>query len=112
MTSAVHVSAPCRLHFGMLSFGHADRAEFGGVGAMIEPPKVEVDIAPAYTFQAGGPHADRVVRFVNELADHWKLESLPKCVIEAQSPRDHTGLGVGTQLGLAVAAGLRRFLQL
>ena len=42
----------------------------------------------------------------------WQLPSLPACAIEVRSPPDHTGLGVGTQLGLAIAAGLRRFLQL
>jgi beta-RFAP synthase len=37
---------------------------------------------------------------------------LPPCEINARTPSDHIGLGVGTQLGLAVAAGLRRFLKL
>ena len=55
---------------------------------------------------------NRVSQFVNELTEDWQLESLPKCRIEAHSPADHSGLGVGTQLGLAVAAGLRRFLGL
>ena len=50
MTAAVHVQAPCRLHFGMFSFGHADRAEFGGVGVMIEPPNVQVAISAADSF--------------------------------------------------------------
>ncbi len=46
MNAAVHVRTPCRLHFGMFSFGHANSAQFGGVGAMIEPPNVEVTISP------------------------------------------------------------------
>ena len=50
MTHAVHVRAPCRLHFGMFSFGHADRPQFGGVGVMIDPPAVELTFIPAARF--------------------------------------------------------------
>jgi beta-ribofuranosylaminobenzene 5'-phosphate synthase len=112
MMEAVHVRAPCRLHFGMLSFGHIDRAQFGGVGMMIQPPAVKVTIAPAERFMATGTLADRVERFVRLAAEHWRLDHLPPCTIEARSPRDHIGLGVGTQLALATAAGLRRFFHL
>lgn len=112
MTTAVTVRTPCRLHFGMFSFGQPNRAQFGGVGAMIEPPNIEVEILPANCFAVQGSLADRTRRVVELLADRWKLASLPACDISVRSPRDHTGLGVGTQLNLAVAAGLRRFLNL
>jgi beta-ribofuranosylaminobenzene 5'-phosphate synthase len=112
MTKGVYVRTPCRLHFGMFGFGHADKAQFGGVGAMIEPPSVEVDILPANCFIVHGSLADRTRQVVELLAAQWRLSSLPTCEIVVRSPRDHTGLGVGTQLGLAVAAGLRRVLNL
>ncbi|HVT28742.1 MAG TPA: hypothetical protein VHE81_12075, partial [Lacipirellulaceae bacterium] len=44
--------------------------------------------------------------------EHWGLGSLPACEIAVESPPNHVGLGVGTQLALAVAAGLRRFFGL
>jgi beta-RFAP synthase len=94
----------------MLGFGHVDRAQFGGVGLMIDPPRVELAIRPAARFAAGGPLAGRVEQFVEALRSQWQLESLPACEIEVSSPPDHAGLGVGTALGLAAAAGLRRFL--
>ncbi len=112
MSSAVHVRTPCRLHFGMFSFGRTDQREFGGVGVMVEPSNVQVDISRSDRFAVSGPFSGRVSRFVNEIAKNWKLESLPACSIEVRSPPDHTGLGIGTQLGLAVASGLRRFLRL
>ena len=111
MTKAIHVRAPSRLHFGMFSFGHADRPQFGGVGAMVEPPAVEVTISPAAMFAARGAMAHRVTEFVDKLVRRWSL-STPACEIRVEAPRDHVGLGVGTQLGLAVAAGVRRFLSL
>jgi beta-RFAP synthase len=112
MSKTVRVHAPCRLHFGLFSFGHADRPQFGGVGAMIDPPAVEVTITPADRFTTRGDHPSRVERFVDLLVRRWELDTWPTCEIRVEAPRDHTGLGVGTQLGLSVAAGLRRFLGL
>lgn len=112
MKTVVEVHAPCRLHFGMFSFGNPDRPQFGGVGVMVEPPCVEIRILPAHQFQARGSLADRTRQFVEQIVSQWKLPSLPSCEIAVQSPPSHIGLGVGTQLGLAIAAGLRRFLHL
>ncbi len=112
MSASVNVRTPCRLHFGMFSFGCEDRPQFGGVGVMVEPPSVCVSIQPADRFSVRGDHAGRARQFVELAASTWQLPSLPNCRVEIRSPGDHTGLGVGTQLGLAIAAGLRRFLQL
>jgi beta-ribofuranosylaminobenzene 5'-phosphate synthase len=112
MTTAIRVRTPSRLHFGMFGFGSPDRAQFGGVGVMIEPPNVEFEILPADGFAVHGPLADRTRQVVELLVDRRKLRSFPACRISVSSPRDHTGLGVGTQLSLAVAAGLRRFMNL
>jgi beta-RFAP synthase len=110
----VQVRTPCRLHFGMFSFGSTDKAQFGGVGMMVGPPYVDVRIEPAGRFTINGSTAQRqrTMWIVERLAWEWKLGDLPACKITVASPRDHTGLGVGTQLSLAVAAGLRRFLGL
>jgi beta-RFAP synthase len=96
----------------MFGFGSPDRAQFGGVGAMIEPPNVEVEISPVDSFAVHGSLTDRTRQTVELLVDRWGLPSLPECSIRVHSPRDHTGVGVGTQLNLAIAAGLRRFLRL
>jgi len=113
MSDAVSVRAPCRLHFGMFRFGHPGLPEFGGVGMMVDSPAVELTIRPADHFVARGFLASRIEKFAQAAAQHWRLPGLPACEIVCQSsPREHRGLGVGTQLGLAVAAGLRRFLEL
>ena len=112
MSGSVVVRTPCRLHFGMFSFGQTDRPQFGGVGVMIEPPGVEVHFARAERFAVHGTLAIRAKQFVELAVRNWGLDKLPSCEIEVRSPGDHTGLGVGTQLGLAIAAGLRRFMAL
>jgi beta-RFAP synthase len=112
MSRSVAVRAPTRLHFGLFSFGHSNDPQFGGVGVMIEPPTVDVTISPSTAFIARGALSDRVVKFAEMLAKQWKLGDAPACDIHVEAPRNHTGLGVGTQLALAVAVGLREFLEL
>jgi beta-RFAP synthase len=110
MSRSVHVHAPCRLHFGMFTFGHADGWQFGGVGVMIEPPAVAVTISPSPAFSVSGTLPERVVKFVDKLTARWKLGTLPACKVHVEAPREHAGLGVGTQLALATAVGMQRFL--
>jgi beta-ribofuranosylaminobenzene 5'-phosphate synthase len=110
--SVVAVSAPCRLHFGMFSFGRPDHPAFGGVGMMIEPPTIELKISPAASFSACGDYVDRVSNCAARLVRAWNLDSLPLCKIDVRSAPNHVGLGVGTQLGLSVAVGLRCYLDL
>jgi beta-RFAP synthase len=96
----------------MFGFGRSDRPQFGGVGAMIEPPCIEVEISPADTFTVRGALPIRTQSIVELVADRWNLRGLPRCEIMVRSPRDHTGLGVGTQISLTIATGLRSFLGL
>jgi beta-RFAP synthase len=96
----------------MFSFGHMDQPQFGGVGVMIDPPAVELRIATSSHFEATGSHAERVKQFVERSSTRWGLPGWPACQMDVRAPRDHIGLGVGTQLGLSVAAGLRRFVRL
>jgi beta-ribofuranosylaminobenzene 5'-phosphate synthase len=111
MSRSVHVRAPSRLHFGMFSFGREDQPQFGGIGVMVDRPAVEITITPASEFIAHGSHSHRVERFVAAITTNWQLAAPPACEIRVSAPPDHVGLGVGTQLGLAVAAGLRRYLE-
>lgn len=113
----VHVTAPSRLHFGLLSFGNdptdTDKRQFGGVGAMIQKPGLRLSISPAEQLTAEGPLAERVLEFAQRWAVFHSLDSPLRCKIEIHStPTEHTGLGVGTQLGLAVACGLNAFYRL
>jgi beta-ribofuranosylaminobenzene 5'-phosphate synthase len=112
MTGRVEVRAPCRLHFGMFGFGQPEGRQFGGVGVMLDSPAVELRFSPANEFAVQGKLAQRVKHFVELALRAWNIAELPNCCIDVQSPPDHTGLGVGTQLGLATATGLRRFLEL
>ena len=109
--AAVRVTAPSRLHFGMLSFGQADVPPFGGLGAMIDAPRLRLSFTPADAFEVRGPLAERAADFVRRACQHREMVNDPACLIEVlEAPPEHCGLGVGTQLALAVSAGLAALL--
>ena len=104
---AGEVRAPARLHLGMLSFGDPEVRSFGGVGVMVDRPGVHVRLRRAEAFLGRGPLAERAVGFAREAAKTWGLPEKAACEIEVvATPRAHVGLGSGTQLALAVAAGM------
>ena len=108
ISPCIEVRTNCRLHFGLTSLGHdPTRPQFGGVGVMVSPPGVHLELSRASEFSATGLLSDRVRRVAAAVAHHWGLPTLPDIRIQVvTSPREHTGLGVGSQLDLAVAAGL------
>lgn len=108
MSRCVEVRTNCRLHFGLTSFGYRDsRPQFGGVGVMVAAPGVHLRIRSAEKFSVSGLLQDRVSDFANTVVQQLGLSALPGVCIEAlATPAQHSGLGVGTQLGSAVAAGL------
>lgn len=108
----IRVVAPSRLHFGLFRVPTANTVRgservFGGVGLMVEQPGVVVDVRPAESWQFEGTLASRAQVFAMRY-----LLSVPEerqrafQVLVERCPAEHTGLGVGTQLGLAVAKSL------
>lgn len=101
------VRAASRLHFGMFGFGPELPRQFGGVGMMIEAPALVVQITAGASSKKLNPLEDRASEFASRAARFFQLDPDASFAIEvAASPRQHQGLGLGTQLGLAVAAGI------
>jgi beta-RFAP synthase len=115
------VTAPSRLHFGLFHVPATDFTHwpgpdggpglpvraFGGVGLMIDRPGVVVTVRPADAWQVEGALASRAqaaaLRFVAGLPEP---DRRPFQVLVEQCPPEHVGLGVGTQLALAVSRAL------
>jgi beta-ribofuranosylaminobenzene 5'-phosphate synthase len=106
--TTIEVCTPGRLHLGMISFGNPAVRSFGGVGVMVEGLGVAVRMKPAAALTASGPLADRAVAFARHCADAWALGDVSCEVNVMAAPPAHVGLGSGTQLALAVAAGMRQ----
>jgi beta-RFAP synthase len=106
MTEIV-VTAPARLHFGMLDPAGIGARRFGGCGVAVEFPRVVVAVRPASGQEviALGSQAGRATAFAGRARDAFGHRGgLEVEVREAIPP--HAGLGSGTKLGLAVALGV------
>lgn len=110
MSGAVHVSAPCRLHFGLLRAAHTEGPAFGGLGLMLAAPRVELTASAAPDWQITGPQRERVAAIARAALAQAPRERRPDAlhIHVAELPPLHHGLGVGTQLALAVAAAVRQ----
>jgi beta-ribofuranosylaminobenzene 5'-phosphate synthase len=99
------VTAPARLHFGMLDPMGVGARRFGGFGVGVEYPRVVVGVDRAHGTEASvvsGPQADRAAAFADRARSEFGLrEEVAVTVYEAIPP--HTGLGSGTKLALAIA---------
>jgi beta-ribofuranosylaminobenzene 5'-phosphate synthase len=115
------VTAPSRLHFGLLSLpvdgpdcwpgidggpGLPVR-QFGGVGLMIDQPGIVVRVVPADEWLATGPLGPRALAFAVQFVESLpQIERRPFRITVERAADEHTGLGTGTQLGLAVAKAI------
>ncbi len=110
----VRLVAPSRLHFGMLSVNPKRGRQYGGVGAMIARPGIRLRFEPAPRLQTVGPLAGRAMRVLRHLlAEDSRVgggDASATCrVVIESAPREHVGLGTGTQLSMSLAAGLHAF---
>ena len=110
------VVAPSRLHFGLLHLPTAGETHwpgptgernlpmrrFGGLGLTIADPGVVVRVTTHCQWEGRGPNSERAIAFAQHIVK--RLPNQQPLLIEVeQCPPQHVGLGVGTQLGLAIA---------
>jgi beta-ribofuranosylaminobenzene 5'-phosphate synthase len=103
----VVVSAPARLHFGMLDPAGIGSRRFGGIGVGVESPRVVVGVRPrsGEDVIAHGAQVERATMFAARArAAFGHRGGVEVDVREAIPP--HVGLGSGTKLGLAIARGV------
>ncbi len=102
---SIFVEAPARLHFGVLDLrGQLGRC-FGGLGAAIPSPSLLIEASPADRLLAEGPDADRALEFATRWLAYQGKTGGAQLHVHRTIP-SHSGLGSGTQLGLAVARAL------
>jgi beta-ribofuranosylaminobenzene 5'-phosphate synthase len=107
----MHIRTASRLHFGLLGWGLPAGRQFGGIGLMIDEPGIELTVERASSWSIQGPMAQRVVQLVDSLEARLRAAGatvLPARIRVASVPPAHVGLGVGTQLCLAVARAVFR----
>ena len=104
--SGVVVTAPARLHFGMLDpLGFGGR-RYGGIGVGVEAPRVVVAVSETRDeVRASGPQADRAATFARRAVTSFGLGGGVAVDVREAIPA-HSGLGSGTKLGLSIARGV------
>jgi beta-RFAP synthase len=112
----ITVQTASRLHFGLLSLAEPGQPwpdstsaarRFGGVGLMVQDPALHLQVEPCSKWCAEGPLADRALAFAHRLAENLGDQAGPPQRLSIRTaPPEHVGLGVGTQLGLAVGSAV------
>jgi beta-ribofuranosylaminobenzene 5'-phosphate synthase len=101
------VTAPARLHFGMLDPAGLGPRRFGGCGVAVECPRVVVAVRSRSgdDVVAQGPQTERAVAFTRRAREAFGYRGGVEVDVREAIP-PHTGLGSGTKLGLAIARGV------
>jgi beta-ribofuranosylaminobenzene 5'-phosphate synthase len=102
----VIVTAPARLHLGFLDLNGGLGRRFGGMGLSIGRVQTRVAIEAASRPHVEGADAARAERYLDIMRHALALTGEFRLTVEDAAPA-HSGLGSGTQLALAIAAGLR-----
>jgi beta-RFAP synthase len=101
------VTAPARLHFGMLDPAGIGARRFGGCGVAVESPRVVVAVRPrsGEEVTAHGSQAERAGAFASRARAAFGYRGGVEVELREAIP-PHVGLGSGTKLGLAIAQGV------
>ncbi len=109
----IRIAAPNRLHFGLLHVPAPGEPEslrrFGGLGLMLRQPGVTVSVDTADGWSSTGPSADRALTVARRVAGRMHFDRAFRIAVES-CPPEHVGLGVGTQLAMAVADAMGQLL--
>jgi beta-RFAP synthase len=102
---SVFIEAAARLHFGVLDLRGDLGRRFGGLGAAVPAPSLLLEAAPDRRLSAHGPDAARARLFAERFLAYHGVAGGARLTVHRAIP-PHSGLGSGTQLGLAVGRAL------
>jgi beta-RFAP synthase len=105
--ASVSVTAPARLHLGFLDPSGGLGRRFASIGLAIAELGTRISLRTAASARIEGPEHARAARHLEIMQRHLRLRGFYAAKIEQTVPA-HAGLGSGTQIALAVAAGIRR----
>lgn len=106
--SSVMVKALGRLHLGFLDMhGGLLNRRFGGLGLGITGVETKLIARHADNVSVIGSSSSRAVEFVKKTISNFNIKGGVEIEIESSIP-EHSGLGSGTQLSLAIATAVTR----
>jgi beta-ribofuranosylaminobenzene 5'-phosphate synthase len=105
--AGITVTIPARLHLGFLDLHGGLGRRFGSIGLAITGLRTKIAFRRARKNHVTGPERERVMGHVEKMMQRLALGDSHMVDVLEVVPA-HAGLGSGTQLALAVAAGVRR----
>jgi beta-ribofuranosylaminobenzene 5'-phosphate synthase len=105
-TDSITVTIPARLHLGFLDLNGSLGRRFGSIGLAISGLRTKVAFGSAPKNHVTGPEHERVMSHVAKMVQRLGINGSHAVDVLEVVPA-HAGLGSGTQLALAAAAGIR-----
>jgi beta-ribofuranosylaminobenzene 5'-phosphate synthase len=103
----VYVKTPARLHLGLIDLNGDLGRMFGGLGVGINRPNVILEVQPSERLVVTGEKTEQVKTLAKRFLETYHVKSNVTIEVK-QIIAEHTGLGSGTQLALAVATALAK----
>jgi beta-ribofuranosylaminobenzene 5'-phosphate synthase len=107
----VTVTTSARLHMGFFDLTGSSERKFGGLGLAIDAPTTKVQFAKSKNLLFDAKSSENVTKIVKNMVESFNLPTSFSVEILHAIPV-HAGLGSGTQLALAIGAGLNQLFGL
>lgn len=101
----VTVTTGCRLHLGFTNLSEDVGRSFGSIGVALDRPICTVVVEESEALEIVSDDREHIRAWVRRFSDAFGVEPLVSIAVRERIP-EHVGLGSGTQLALAVGAGL------
>ena len=103
----VYVKTPARLHLGLIDLNGDLGRIFGGLGVGINHPNVILEAEQSENFAVTGEKTEQVTTLAKRFLEAYNIKANAAINVKQVIP-EHSGLGSGTQLALAVATALAK----
>ena len=103
----VSVRTPARLHLGLIDLNGDLGRMFGGIGVGINRPNVVLEAEQTKNLTVTGEKITQVTTLAERFLETYNIKSNVTIEVKQVIP-EHSGLGSGTQLALAVATALAK----
>ncbi len=107
----VYVKTPARLHFGLIDLNGDLGRFFGGLGVGINQPNVVLEAQLSEELSITGKKIELVETIANHFLETYGIKANVSINVKQAIP-EHSGLGSGTQLSLAVATALSKLFNI
>lgn len=97
----VSVTAMARLHMGFLDMHAGLGRRFGSIGLTLVEPTTQLTVRGAADFIASGSGSERALQYARQFRESFGLKGAVAIELTRTIP-EHSGLGSGTQMALAV----------